>query len=107
METDPNNDDARFDLVKLLLELGQDDDAKVAFAPVIAKSAAVRRLDSLNRWMKARDAQDMVVDPQALAKATGKPHAVSWVSPAPGGRALGGGRARPGASAKRHTGAFR
>lgn len=67
VDTDPNNDDARFDLVKLLLDLERDDDAKVAFAPVIAKSAAVRRLDSLNRWMKARDAQDMVVDPQARA----------------------------------------
>ena len=67
VETDPNNDDARFDLVKLLLELERDDDAKVAFAPVIAKSAAVRRLDSLNRWMKARDAQDMVADPEARA----------------------------------------
>ena len=67
VQTDPENDDARFDLVKLLLELGQDDDAKVAFAPVIAKSAAVRRLDSLNRWMQARDAQDMVADPEARA----------------------------------------
>eukprot|EP01041_Mallomonas_annulata_P018931 gene18931-38070_t len=28
VQTDPNNDDARFDLVKLLLEMGQDDDAK-------------------------------------------------------------------------------
>ncbi|MBS3998676.1 MAG: thioredoxin [Hydrogenophaga sp.] len=67
VQTDPENDDARFDLVKLLLELGQDDDAKVAFAPVIAKSAAVRRLDSLNRWMQARDAQDLVTDPEARA----------------------------------------
>ena len=67
VETDPNNDDARFDLVKLLLEMERDDDAKVAFAPVIAKSAAVRRLDSLNRWMTARDAQDGVADPEAHA----------------------------------------
>jgi putative thioredoxin len=37
--TDPANDDARFDYVKLLLQLGRDDDAKVAFAPVIAKAA--------------------------------------------------------------------
>ena len=65
VETDGNNDDARFDLVKLLLQLERDDEAKVAFAPVIAKSLAVRRLDSLNRWMQARDAQDMVVDPEA------------------------------------------
>jgi putative thioredoxin len=67
LQTDPDNDDARFDLVKLLLELDQDDDAKVAFAPVIAKCAAVRRLDSLNRWMQARDAQDRVKDPEAHA----------------------------------------
>ncbi len=66
---DPANDDARFDLVKLLLELGQDDDAKVAFAPVIAKAAGVRRLDALQRWMQARDAQDGVTDPQAQAEA--------------------------------------
>jgi len=67
LSTNPDNDEARFDLVKLLLELGQDDEAKVAFAPVIAKAAAVRRLDSLNRWMIARDAQDMVVDAEARA----------------------------------------
>ena len=67
VETDGNNDDARFDLVKLLLELGRDDDAKVAFAPVIAKSLAVRRLDSLNRWMQARDAQATVANPEARA----------------------------------------
>jgi putative thioredoxin len=65
VKADPENDDARFDLVKLLLELGQDDDAKVAFAPVIAKAAAVRRLDSLQRWMTARDAQANVADPNA------------------------------------------
>jgi putative thioredoxin len=67
VQTDPANDDARFDLVKLLLELGQDDDAKVAFAPVIAKAAGVRRLDSLQRWMAARDAQASVTDPEARA----------------------------------------
>ncbi|WP_332738275.1 thioredoxin [Hydrogenophaga sp.] len=67
VKTDPNNDDARFDLVKLQLELGLDDDAKVAFAPVIAKAAGVRRLDSLQRWMAARDAQAGVADPQARA----------------------------------------
>ena len=67
VETDGNNDDARFDLVKLLLKLGRDDDAKVAFAPVIAKALAVRRLDSLNRWMQARDAQATVSDPASRA----------------------------------------
>jgi putative thioredoxin len=68
VETDGNNDDARFDLVKLLLELDRDDDAKVAFAPVIAKAVAVRRLDSLNRWMQTRDSQAAVTDPEARAK---------------------------------------
>ncbi len=65
VKADPANDDARFDLVKLLLELGRDDDAKVAFAPVIAKADAVRRLDSLKRWMAARDEQATVADPNA------------------------------------------
>jgi putative thioredoxin len=53
--TDPANDDARFDYVKLLLQEGRIDDAKVAFAPVIAKTSLVRRFDSLERWMDAID----------------------------------------------------
>ena len=53
--TDPANDDARFDYVKLLLQLGRDDDAKVAFAPVIAKAASSRKLGALKRWMDAID----------------------------------------------------
>lgn len=53
--TDPANDDARFDYIKLLLTLGHIDDAKVAFAPVIAKTALVRRFDALQRWIDAID----------------------------------------------------
>ncbi len=53
--TNPANDNARFDYVKLLLLRGQDDDAKVAFAPVIAQTTSVRRFDSLKRWMDAID----------------------------------------------------
>ncbi|RZL65227.1 MAG: tetratricopeptide repeat protein [Variovorax sp.] len=53
--TDPANDDARFDYVKLLLQLGRIDDAKVAFAPVISKTTLVRRFDALQRWMDAID----------------------------------------------------
>ena len=56
VDTDPANDDARFDLVKLLLQQGFEDEAKVAFAPVIAKAAGVRKLDALNHWIKALDA---------------------------------------------------
>lgn len=65
VETDPNNDDARFDLVKLLLEMGFEDEAKVAFAPVIAKAAGVRKLDSLNHWIKALDAVAHLPDPES------------------------------------------
>src|SRR5688572_11815683 len=53
--TDPANDDARFDYIKLLLQQDRVDDAKVAFAPVIAKTTLVRRFDSLQRWMDAID----------------------------------------------------
>ena len=64
--TDPANDDARFDYVKLLLQLGRSDDAKVAFAPVIAKAAAVRRFEALQRWM---DAIDFAAPPTGAAPA--------------------------------------
>jgi len=53
--TDPANDDARFDYVKLLLQRGRDDDAKVAFAPVIAKAGLSRKLGALKLWMDAID----------------------------------------------------
>ncbi|MEY4652951.1 MAG: hypothetical protein RI884_1532 [Pseudomonadota bacterium] len=64
----PDNDDARFDYVKWLLLSGHIDEAKVAFAPVIAKAAAVRRLDSLQRLMDAIDFAASQGNPQqALA----------------------------------------
>ncbi|VWX59816.1 Thioredoxin [Burkholderiales bacterium 8X] len=53
--TDPANDDARFEYVKLLMREGRIDDAKVAFAPVIAKAASVRRFEALQRWFDAVD----------------------------------------------------
>jgi putative thioredoxin len=55
LATDPANDDARFDYVKLLLQQDRVDDAKVAFAPVITKTSAVRRFDALQRWIDAID----------------------------------------------------
>ena len=51
----PEDDDARFDYIKHLLLADAVDDAKVAFAPVIAKASLVRRLDALQRWMNAID----------------------------------------------------
>ncbi len=53
--TDPANDDARFDYIKLLLQRGRDDDAKVAFAPVIAKAGLSRKLGAMKLWMDAID----------------------------------------------------
>ncbi|MFM1909016.1 MAG: hypothetical protein RLZZ591_2693 [Pseudomonadota bacterium] len=51
----PEDDDARFDYIKHLLLADAVDDAKVAFAPVIAKASLVRKLDALQRWMNAID----------------------------------------------------
>ena len=61
----PDNDDARFDYVKHLLLAGEHDEAKVAFAPVIAKASLVRRLDALQRWMNALDFAQEQLDPDA------------------------------------------
>jgi len=60
----PDDEDARFAYVKLLLERGQTDDAKAAFAPVIAKTTLVRRFDSLQRWINAIDFGAAQADPQ-------------------------------------------
>ena len=62
----PADDNARFDYVKLLLQEGRIDDAKVAFAPVIAKTSLVRRFDALQRWM---DAIDFAAPPTGAAPA--------------------------------------
>ncbi len=53
--SDAASETARFDYVRRLLMLGRDDDAKVAFAPVIAQAGSVRRFDSLKRWIDAID----------------------------------------------------
>ena len=65
----PDDDDARFDLVKALLLAYRTDDAKVAFAPVIAKAVAVRKLDSLQRLMDALDFSQAQGDAQAAIDA--------------------------------------
>jgi putative thioredoxin len=70
LKTSPEDETARFDLVKLLLALGRDDDAKVAFAPVIAKTSVVRKFDSLNRWIKAIDAANAIFSIAAQATNT-------------------------------------
>ncbi len=62
LKANPEDETARFDLVKLLLALGREDDAKVAFAPVISKASVVRKFDSLNRWIKAIDATSIIAN---------------------------------------------
>lgn len=52
---DPANDQARFDYLKLLLQLGRDDDAKAAFAPVLPKVLVDRRFAAIQDWIDARD----------------------------------------------------
>jgi putative thioredoxin len=66
----PDDETARFDLVKLLMILGRDDDAKIAFAPVIAKTSVVRKFDSLKRWMDASDAMHLIAIQQINTPAT-------------------------------------
>lgn len=63
----PEDEAARFDYIKLLLQEGKTDDAKVAFAPVIAQTSIVRRYDSLQRWMNAID---FAVDDQGHTRAS-------------------------------------
>jgi putative thioredoxin len=67
-ESKPEDDDARFDYVRALWRAGLDDEAKVAFAPAIARAAGVRRLDSLQRVFAASDfAAGQPPLPQAVA----------------------------------------
>ena len=47
--TDPSNQDARFDYVKLLLQLGHVEEARLAFTPVQPQAASVRRLGEIGR----------------------------------------------------------
>ena len=51
----PDDDDARFDYVKLLLQLQRNDEAKAAFAPAAPKVALSRKLAALKAWMDALD----------------------------------------------------
>jgi putative thioredoxin len=72
VQTDPANDNARFDYIKALLELGLLDEAREAFAPVAAKAADTitphARFAALATWLTAvEDAAG--ADPAALQAA--------------------------------------
>ena len=57
VDAEPENDNARFDYVRLLLQLRRYEEAQTAFAPAKAKTSLVRVFDSLQRWMDAIDAE--------------------------------------------------
>lgn len=50
---DPNNDDARHDLVKLLVSLGELDVADEVLAPALARIPVPQRFDALRQWVAA------------------------------------------------------
>ena len=64
----PEDEAARFDYVKLLLEMGLEDEAKVAFAPVIAQAGTSQRYGALKTWMDALDAAHRAGDANARLK---------------------------------------
>ena len=51
----PDDDNARFDYIKLLLQMGEVAEARAAIAPAAAKAPQVRRLDAVQRWLAAID----------------------------------------------------
>lgn len=51
----PDDEEARFNYVKHLLQAGAHADAKAAFAPVLAKVSLVRRFEALQYWFAAID----------------------------------------------------
>lgn len=67
--TDPANDTARFDLVKLLIETGQLAEAREAYAPAAGKALLDARIAALGHWLAACDKAGSARPPQALAAA--------------------------------------
>ena len=49
----PDNDDARFDLVKLLIISGELDEAQAALAPTLTRIPASQRFEALHHWLLA------------------------------------------------------
>lgn len=68
VQNDPANESARFEYVKALLQQDLLDEAKVAFAPVIAQASTSRRWGALQDWMNAIDSMgDQEVFAAAIA----------------------------------------
>jgi putative thioredoxin len=63
VDKDPANDNARFDLVRLLLQHGQLAHAQAAFAPVAPKVPLVRKFEALQHWFDAIESGAAHADP--------------------------------------------
>ncbi len=53
LAVDPDNDDARFDYVRLLIELGGFEEAAAALAPKLTEIPRQLRFDALKQWLDA------------------------------------------------------
>ena len=69
LATDPANDQARYDCVKLLIETGQVAQARAAWQPVAAKALVDGRIAALGLWLDACEKAPTARSAQALAEA--------------------------------------
>lgn len=53
LAADPNNDDARFDYIKLLMQMGELQEAQAALAPKLAEIPVKLRFEALSQWLGA------------------------------------------------------
>jgi putative thioredoxin len=63
VENDPANDNALFDYVRFLLQHGQTEHARTAFAPALPKLGLVRKFEALQHWFDAIDSGADGADP--------------------------------------------
>ena len=69
LATDPANDAARCDCVKLLIETGQIAQARATWQPAAAKALVDGRIAALGLWLDACEKAPAARSPQALAEA--------------------------------------
>ena len=53
LATDPSNDDARFDLIKLLMQEGELAEAAALLAPAMSRIPVPQRFEALQQWLNA------------------------------------------------------
>ena len=53
LATDPGNDEARYDLIKLLLQEGELDEGAALLAPVLSRIPVPLRFEALQQWLNA------------------------------------------------------